>query len=58
MATERLTAAQAAARIGVSVRQLTRYVAAGLISPERTPGGHRRFSSEDVDALLARQTTT
>lgn len=47
-----LTATQAAARIGVSVRTLDRYVEAGRITPMRTPGGHRRFDPIDVDRLL------
>lgn len=48
-----LTASQAATRLGVSVRTLSRYVAAGLITPRhRTAGGHRRFAVEDVEALL------
>jgi excisionase family DNA binding protein len=47
-----LTAAQAAERLGISVRTLDRYVEAGRITPRRTPGGHRRFDPADVDALL------
>lgn len=51
--TERtLTAAQTADRLGVSVRTLGRYVAAGLITPRRrTRRGPRLFLERDVDAL-------
>lgn len=48
-----ITAAEAARRLGVSVRTLDRAVAAGKITPKRTPGGHRRFDPDDVDDLLA-----
>lgn len=48
-----LTAKEAADRLGVSVRQLDRYVAEGLIAARRpTPRGHRRFNETEVDALL------
>lgn len=53
MSSEQLTAREAADRIGVSVRTLGRYVAAGIITPARTPGGQRRFDPADVDRLLA-----
>jgi DNA-binding transcriptional MerR regulator len=43
---------EAAAAIGVSVPTLRswerRYA---FVTPERTPGGHRRYSEEDVDRL-------
>lgn len=48
----KLTPQQAAARLGVSVRTLSRYVEAGLLTVDsRTPGNHRRFDADDVDAL-------
>jgi excisionase family DNA binding protein len=47
-----VNAQQAASLLGVSVRTLDRYVSRGLITPTRTPGGHRRFASADVTALL------
>jgi len=48
-----LTAKEAADRLGVSVRQLDRYVADGLIAARRpTPRGHRKFDATEVDALL------
>lgn len=49
-----LTAEQAAARLGVTVRQLNRYQQAGLITPEQNvPRGRRRFTETAVDALRA-----
>lgn len=48
-----LTAKEAADRLGVTVRQLDRYVAAGLIAPMQTVArGHRKFDAEKVDKLL------
>lgn len=50
--TEQLTAQQTADRLGVSTRTLSRYVAAGLITPRRrTPRGPRLFLAADVEAL-------
>lgn len=49
---ELLSPAEAAGRLGVSVRTLDRYVAQGLIRPLRTPGGHRRFRPADLDRLV------
>jgi DNA-binding transcriptional MerR regulator len=47
-----LTAAEAATRLGVTVRQLNRYQAAGLITPrQNVPRGRRQFTEESVDAL-------
>jgi excisionase family DNA binding protein len=43
-----------ASRLGVSQATVLRAVAKGLLSPVLvTPGGHRRFSERDVDALAA-----
>ena len=43
-----------AARLGVSQATVSRAVAKGLLRPALiTPGGHRRFSLEDVEALAA-----
>lgn len=46
-----LTTGEAAKRLGVSVATLRRYEAQGKISARRTPGGSRRFSQADIDAL-------
>jgi DNA-binding transcriptional MerR regulator len=49
-----LTASQAATRLGVTVRQLNRYQAAGLITPvQNVPRGRRWFTEESVDRLRA-----
>lgn len=50
-----LSTKEAADAAGVSVRTLYRYEEAGRISSVRTPGGHRRYWHEDVDALLIRR---
>jgi DNA-binding transcriptional MerR regulator len=43
---------EAAARVGVSCRTLRYYEELGLLSPsERTPGGARRYSEDDVARL-------
>lgn len=49
-----MTAKETAERLGVSVRQLNRYQAAGLIVPvQNVPRGRRQFREEDVDRLQA-----
>lgn len=56
--TELLDAAQAAAKLGVSVRTLDRYQTAGLIKPIRAihnRGAARKFHPEDVKQLTYRQ---
>jgi excisionase family DNA binding protein len=55
---ERLTARETAGELGVSMRTLSRYVDDGLIAPERTRGGHRRFARGDVAALRDRLADT
>lgn len=47
-----LTAREAADRARISIKTLNRYQAAGLITPAYTPGRHRRFTAEAVDALV------
>lgn len=37
-----------AARTGVSVRSLRYYEEQGLLTSSRSPGGHRRFTDDDV----------
>jgi excisionase family DNA binding protein len=49
-----LTPREAAKALGVSIRTLYRWEDDGLISPRRTPGGHRRYTLADIDALLGR----
>jgi excisionase family DNA binding protein len=47
-----LSPRQAARRLGVSVRTLARWADTKGLKPSRTPGGHRRFHVDDLDALL------
>lgn len=42
-------------RTGVSKSTVYRAERNGVISPERTPGGHRRFTDEDVAKMLGLQ---
>jgi excisionase family DNA binding protein len=49
--TQLLTIGQAAKRLGVSVDVLRTAEDRSEIKSTRTPGGHRRFRLEDVDAL-------
>lgn len=41
----------AAELVGVGVQTLRLYEARGLIAPERTSGGTRRYSADDLDRL-------
>lgn len=41
----------AAELVGMGTQRLRLYESRGLLDPERTPGGTRRFSSEDLDRL-------
>jgi excisionase family DNA binding protein len=50
-----LTTAQAAAFLGVSERTLRRYLALGLLSYGRLPGGHYRLREETLEDFLARR---
>ena len=52
-----LTPAEAMAALGISRSTLNRYVDAGVLEPRRLPSGHRRFDSQDVEAILARGET-
>ncbi len=49
-----LTTAEAAAFLGVSERTLRRYLALGLLSYGRLPGGHYRLMEETLVEFLAR----
>lgn len=41
----------AAALVGTGVQNLRAYEARGLLTPDRTRGGTRRYSAEDLDRL-------
>ena len=42
---------EASTKLGVSSRTLLRYETRGWITPQRTPGGHRRYAETDVERL-------
>ncbi|MFB9681310.1 BldC family transcriptional regulator [Streptosporangium vulgare] len=47
-----LTPGEVAATFRVDPRTVTRWATAGKLTSIRTPGGHRRFRSSEVAALL------
>ena len=47
-----LTASQAAARLQVSAKTVTRWASEGRLDHRRTLGGHRRYAPELIDALV------
>lgn len=49
-----LSPRDAAEKLGISPDTLRRWERNGLIQSERTPGGQRRYSEEDLSALLER----
>ncbi len=55
MSTRWITLGQACKLLGVNESTLRRWADAGHVRSFRTPGGHRRFSEEDLRALVASQ---
>jgi excisionase family DNA binding protein len=51
-----ITLGQACKLLGVNESTLRRWADAGHVHSFRTPGGHRRFSEDDLRALVAGQT--
>lgn len=47
-----ITPAQVASLFNVDPKTVTRWAKAGKIDSIKTPGGHRRFWSEDVRKIL------
>src|SRR5699024_9583346 len=47
-----LSIGELSSRTGVSPRSLRYYEEQGLLTPHRTPAGHRRFDAEAVDRVL------
>ena len=47
-----LTASEAAARLQVSTKTVTRWANQGRLQHHRTLGGHRRFDPALIDALV------
>ena len=58
LATRWITLGQACKLLGVNESTLRRWADAGHVRSFRTPGGHRRFSEDDLRALVAGQTTS
>ena len=55
LATRWITLGQACKLLGVNESTLRRWADAGHVRSFRTPGGHRRFSEDDLRALVAGQ---
>jgi excisionase family DNA binding protein len=47
-----LTVSQAARKLGVSANTLRRWTSRGLVPHLRTSGGQRRFSQEQIEAII------
>jgi excisionase family DNA binding protein len=47
-----ISTSQAARRLGVSLSTVRRWADEGYLSASRTPGGQRRFSSEEIDRFV------
>lgn len=47
-----LTVTDAAAMLGITTRSLYYWEATGRVASLRTPGGHRRYRTEDLEVLL------
>jgi len=58
LATRWITLGQACKLLGVNESTLRRWADAGHVRSFRTPGGHRRFSEEDLRNLVAAQGVT
>lgn len=58
LATRWITLGQACKLLGVNESTLRRWADAGHVRSFRTPGGHRRFSEEDLRSLVSGQSTT
>jgi excisionase family DNA binding protein len=58
LATRWITLGQACKLLGVNESTLRRWADAGHVRSFRTPGGHRRFSEEDLRVLMAGQVPT
>lgn len=53
-----LTPGEVAVLFRVDPKTVVRWANAGKLSSIRTPGGHRRFKTSEVKALLEGSTTT
>jgi excisionase family DNA binding protein len=52
------TTGEVAQLLGVSDRTVVNWARAGRIAHFTTPGGHRRYRVEDVQAFLAQRSTS
>ena len=43
---------EAAKIVGVSDQSLRNWERLGYVVPKKTPGGHRRYTSSDLDSIL------
>lgn len=50
-----MTPAEVGAAFGVDPRTVTRWTKTGKLPYFMTPGGHRRFRRQDVEAMLTQQ---
>ncbi|MGX1931708.1 helix-turn-helix domain-containing protein [Microbacterium resistens] len=50
-----LTPAEASGALGITPTHLARLADKGVIRAIRPGGGHRRYASDDVEAILARK---
>ena len=48
-----LTVSRVAAQLGVSSRQVRRWIRAGTLGAVITPGGHYRIRQDELDRLLS-----
>lgn len=55
MESEWITPRHAAELLGVKPQTLAGYANRGVLTADRTPGGHRRFLKSDVDAYVERR---
>jgi len=47
---------EAAQRLGVTMKTMTRYAERDLVAVRILPSGHRRYLKSDVDSLIERRT--
>jgi len=55
--TQPLTPIEVATRLGVGPKTVARWAVSGKLVSFKTPGGHHRFSTEQVAAVIAGQST-
>lgn len=53
-----MTPAEVSAAFGVDPKTVTRWARTGKLRAIRTPGGHRRYHADQVEEILALDSTT